>query len=70
MTMALIKENKSIEKSYIKISTSKVLADEFNNQLDIYNKNNSSSSTLDFDNLVKKLIKELSEINKPFNIKK
>lgn len=61
--MALIKQIKNVEKSFIKISTSKDLADSFNKELDIYQKSSQANNVLDFDNLVKKLIDELTKIN-------
>lgn len=61
--MALIKQIKAVEKSFIKINTTKVLADEFNKLLEMYNKSNVAGVALDFDNLVKKLNDELSKIN-------
>ena len=61
--MAFIKQVKTVEKSAIKIPVSKNLSDSFTKELEIYIQNNSANNSLDFDPLVKKLIKELSTIN-------
>jgi hypothetical protein len=61
--MALIKQIKNVEKSFIKIPASKHLADSFNKELDNYQKSSQSNNVLDFDILVKKLIDELTKIN-------
>ena len=63
--MALIRQVKQVKKTAISIQVSKDLADKFNSELEIYNKNNQANASLDFDTLAKKLIDELTKINKP-----
>lgn len=63
--MALIKQVKQVKKTTISIQVSKDLAEKFNSELEIYNKNNQANALLDFDPLAKKLIDELAKINKP-----
>ena len=63
--MALIKQVKQVKKTAISIQVSKDLAEKFNSELEIYNKNNQANASLDFDPLAKKLIDELAKINNP-----
>ena len=61
--MSLIKQVKQVKKTAISIQVSKDLAEKFNSELEIYNKNNQANASLDFDPLAKKLIDELAKIN-------
>lgn len=63
--MALIKQVKQVKKTAISIQVSRDLAEKFNSELEIYNKNNQANASLDFDTLAKKLIDELAKINNP-----
>ena len=66
--MALIKQVKSIEKSQLKLQVSKDLVDKFNTEYEKYNQNNKENIALDFDNIAKKLIAELSKMNASNNL--
>lgn len=63
--MALIKQVKQVKKTTISIQVSRDLAEKFNSELEMYNKNNQANASLDFDPLAKKLIDELAKINNP-----
>lgn len=60
---SLIKAVKQVKKVSINIPLSKDIADQFNTELELYNKNFGTASTLDFDTLGKKLIQELKSLN-------
>ncbi len=62
--MALIKTIKATEKTKLSITVTKKLAEEFENELRIFNANFNHNISLDFDNFAKKLIAELKQINK------
>lgn len=62
--MALIKTIKATEKTKLSITVSKKLAEDFENELKIFNANFNNNVSLDFDNFAKKLIAELKQINK------
>ena len=68
LKMALIKQVKSIEKSQLKLQVSKDLVDKFNTEYEKYNQNNKENIALDFDNIAKKLIAELSKMNASNNL--
>lgn len=61
--MSLIKIDKPIEKSIIKLSVNKSLAQQFEKEVLIFKKNNPDNIYLNFDNFVIKLISELNKIN-------
>lgn len=61
--MALVKLVKHNKKVKLEISVSKEVADNFNEELDYYNKNYSNNAALDFDPLIKKVTDELKKIN-------
>jgi hypothetical protein len=60
---SLIKAVKQVKKVSINIPLSKDIADQFNTELELYNKNFGTANTLDFDTLGKKLIQELKSLN-------
>jgi len=62
--MALIKTIKATEKTKLSITVTKKLAEDFENELKIFNANFNNNVSLDFDNFAKKLIAELKQINK------
>lgn len=62
--MPLIKTIKATEKTKLSITVSKKLAEDFENELKIFNANFNNNVSLDFDNFAKKLIAELKQINK------
>ena len=62
--MPLIKTIKATEKTKLSITVTKKLAEDFENELKIFNANFNNNVSLDFDNFAKKLIAELKQINK------